>query len=253
VETGTESSTSEPAFHADDADEVAEYRNVSALAIVGLVFGLMSPLCFASPLFMAIPLFGVAISVLALRRIAASDGALVGRWAAIAGLVLAVLSASAAISREQIISTIRTRQAAALGRDWLELLLQGDTEKAFRLTVAGNRRSPQPPEPMAPAPTKTPYDEFLEHPIIPQLAAAGANSQVRYLETLSFEPQARRQFLITQRFVVTPDQTAADGHAHPIEVSLTLQRSQLATERQSRWLVANYNSPQSAAEADHVH
>lgn len=104
-----------------------------------------------------------------------------------------------------------------------------------------------------PAPTTTPREQFMSTPLVPELAAAGAASKIEHAETLSYEPQPRRQFVIRQKFLITPPQAAADTHAHPIELILTLQRSQLAGERQSRWLVQSYESPQLPAEEAHVH
>ncbi|MEX2307252.1 MAG: hypothetical protein WD738_06645 [Pirellulales bacterium] len=252
MQTVTQIPATEPAFHADDAEQVAGYRTVSALAIISLVFGLASPLCFAWPLMMAIPIFGTAISIVALLRIAASDGALAGRWAATAGLALCLICGAAAVSRNAVSRFIRTRQAEEVGRNWIGLLLADDAEQAFHFTVTGNRREP-PPEPGMPAPTETPYEQFALSPIVPTLAAAGRDADIRYVETLSYEPQARRQFLIQQKFVVTPKAAAEGTPRDPVEVHLTLQRSQLMGEPQSRWLVANFEVPQAAAEADHVH
>jgi len=252
VETATQLPTSEPAFHADDTEQVADYRTVSALAIVSLLFGLASPLCFAWPLLMAIPLFGAAISIIALRRIDASDGALAGRWAATIGLVLCVVSGTAAVSRDLVTRYIRTQQADELAREWIELLLAGDTEEAFRLTVAGNRREPPAPEPGIPAPTQTPFEQFREQPIISELATAGADAEIQPAEVLAYEPQPRRQFIVQQKFLVAP-RHAAGTHRHPIEAIVTLQRSQLIGDRQPRWLVLSYEAPQAAGEAAHVH
>src|SRR5688572_8269686 len=95
VETASEfSATQVPAIHAEDLDQVANYRSMSGLAIVSLLLGLLAPVCFAAPVFLAIPLFGTALSLFALRRIAASEGALAGKWAATAGLALCVVSAA---------------------------------------------------------------------------------------------------------------------------------------------------------------
>ncbi len=237
VETDTRLPAAEPAFHADDTLEVADYRTVSALAIVSLLFGLASPLCIAWPLFMAIALVGAALSAIAIARIDASDGALAGRWAATAGLVLCVLSGTGAVSHDLVMRTIRSSQAEAFGGEWIELLLAGNTEEAFQLTVAANRHLP-PREPGTPAPTETPYDHFLESPIVTELTAAGGDFDIRLEETLSYERQPRRQFVIQQKFNVVPRGEAAEQKRN--EVVLTLQRSRLAGERLSRWLVVSY-------------
>jgi hypothetical protein len=259
VETIAQSPVAAAAFHADDAEQVAGYRTLSALAIVSLLFGFASPLCLAWPLLMAIPLVGAVISVFASRRIDASQGALAGRWAAVAGLVLCVVSGTAAVSRDLVIRTVRTRQAEAFGREWIELLVQGDAQQAFQLSVAANRRQPTVPEPGMPAPTKTPQELFLEEPIVSQLAAAGDDAAIEVGETSAYEPQPRRQFIIQKTFVIKPHNSAGITHGEPFEVQLTLQRSQLAGERQPRWLVMSHEVVESedvqrdAEDAGHDH
>ena len=253
VETVTRLPASAPAFHADDTEPVAEYRSVSALAIASLVFGMASPLCLAWPLLLVIPLVGTAISIFALRRIDTSDGALAGRWAATAALALCVFSGTAAVTRDLGTRYIRTWQAEKLGREWIELLLAGETEKAFQLTVAGNRREPPIVEPGMPAPTETPYELFLDDPVVSALTKAGERSEIQRAETLIYEPQPRRQFIIQQEFAIAPRASADQSPQHPIEAILTLQRSHLAGERQPRWLVRTYEASPQNHEAAHVH
>jgi hypothetical protein len=248
----TELLTSEPAFHADDTLEVTGYRTLSALAIVALLFGLASPLCYAWPLLMGIPIFGAALCILAMQRIDASDGALAGRWAAVAGLMLCVASGAATISYDLVTRSIRTRQATEFAHDWLEMLLAGKGEEAFLLTVAGNRPEP-PPEPGTPPPEKTPLQEFLEHPVVTELKAAGANSQIQSGETVTFEPQPGGQFIVQRKFGIEPNESASSSHEDTIEALLTLQRSRLAGERLPRWLVAGHELSHAPHEAAHNH
>src|SRR5262249_44099829 len=71
---------------------------IGALAIVALLLGIAAPLSLAAPLLWAIPLFGIAVAALALVRITASEGALIGRRAAVIGLAVSVASLCAAAS-----------------------------------------------------------------------------------------------------------------------------------------------------------
>lgn len=254
MDTAIRTPGTEPAFHTDDLEQVAGYRTLSALAIIGLLFGLASPLCFVAPVFLAIPLFGAALSILAMRRIAASDGVLAGRWAAAAGLVLCIASIMALVSHHLAMRQLRSRQAEEFGRKWIALNVSGKSEPAFRLTVEGSRR-PMPFEPGTPAPETNPYDEFLKQPMIRSLAAAGTDSEIEFAGTLDYTPQPRGQFVIQQRFLVTPASTATPSNPRtdPLEVVLRLQRSQLMGERQSRWLVATYEDAHAEPEATHLH
>lgn len=250
VESGTSLAAAAPAFHSDELPQDANYRSLSVLAFVSLLFGLAAPLCFATPLLLVIPLFGAAVSLLALQRIAARDGVLAGRWAATIGLALCVACGAAAISRAQFTRHLRSREAAAFGRDWLALLLSGQSERAFRLTAQANQPEP-PPEPGMPVPPTTPYERFLAHPFVRALVGAGAEAGVRYDGTLVYETRPNRQCAVRQRFLVTPiPTTGAESEPHPqaMDAILTLQRSRVPGDGRWRWQVLAYET--SAAPAD---
>ncbi len=217
---------------------------MSALAVVSLVFGLISPVCVAHPFFMVIPLVGAATAIVAIQRIAASEGALAGRWAAIAGLALCVTSALATMSYGGVTRILRTNQAKAFAQNWLDLLAAGKTEQAFRLTVDSIRR-PAAATPHEPEPKTDPFDEFTKNALIQSITAAGADARVQYVETVDYQPIGRRQYFVTQQFTVTPAATANRGL---IEVLLTLQRSSVEGETQMRWLVGSYEAPGATAD-----
>jgi hypothetical protein len=232
--TGTSSRVTTPAFHAGDPDDTTEYRTLSVLAIVSLIFGLASPLCFGATLLMVIPLFGILISILALQRIAASDGALAGGWAAATGLVLCVVFATAPITRTLVLRMMRTHQAEAFGRSWIELLLAGETERAFRLTIESTRPASRP-EPGRPAPKESPFDMFKDQPEVKALAAAGPDATVRFEGNLAYESPSFARVLVRQKYSVIPQPTRSGASA--IDLLLTLERMKLAAEGRSRWLV----------------
>jgi hypothetical protein len=249
VETTTTSTAHEPAFHADDL-EVANYRTLSGLAIVSLVFGLAAPVAYAFPVLSAIPLFGIAVSLLALRRIDTSDGALTGRWAAAAGLVLCVASASATLGYAQMSRFLHVRQAEAFGRQWITLVNAGQLDQAFELTVTGSRPEP-PPTPGAPKPAKTPFENFISNAVIQQLAGAGAGAEVRLAATTAYDRMPGTQCYVTQRFTVTPagdSASTAAGNGTAVDTLLTVQRSRRPGETRLHWLVTNFQNPAQAAQ-----
>ena len=73
----------------DDADaEITAYHAVSALAVLGLVLGLIAGMVLIEPKFGLVALAGLGVNGLALWRIAAQAPVLVGRRLAVAGLLL---------------------------------------------------------------------------------------------------------------------------------------------------------------------
>jgi hypothetical protein len=250
VETRTTSPASEPAFHADDLD-VASYRTLSGLAIVSLVIGLVAPLCFAFPVLFAIPLFGIGVALVTLRRIDQSEGALAGRGAAVVGLALCVASLAATLAHAQMTRFLHVRQAEDFARQWMELVSGGKLEQAFNWTATGARPAPGP-EPGAPEPKETPLESFMHNPVIEQLVATGAGAEVRLAETASYEPLSGDQCIVRQRFIVVPAGTregtaTPTGSGGPVEALLTIQRSRMPGETRLQWLVANYQDPAQAA------
>jgi hypothetical protein len=224
------------AFHSDDVEHVASYQSLSILAIFSLIVGLLSPLCLLWSGFLALPLVGIVLSLLAIRRIATSDGQLAGRGAAIAGLSLCVAFGVMSFSHQSITRYLRSNQAEEFGREWLALIAANDTNRAFKATYDGNRPLP-PPEPGAPAPTTTPYEDFLSSTLIKKILAAGKDAKIQFADTLEFTWQAQSSFLVKQRFNVTPQTGDADSR---VAIDLTMHRARYRGEAIPRWLVTSF-------------
>jgi hypothetical protein len=244
--TGTSTNVHASAFHADESEETNEYRSLSVSAIVALLLGLASPLSFGHVLLTAIPIAGIVVALVALRQIASSEGALAGRGAAIIGLVLCVAFAVAPHARAYILRSSRTSQAREFGRQWLDSVAAGELERAFRLTFESTRRSP-PQEPGMPAPTKTPYEQFVDQPAVKALVAAGKDAEIRYLGTTSYDSPTFKRVTVGQKYSITPKSTTGD--AKPLEAVLTLQRARLDYEGRMRWLVISFADPSQPAVA----
>jgi hypothetical protein len=238
--TGTSSRSPAPAFHVDDPEQTTGYRSLSVPAVIGLLLGLASPLCFGAPLLYVIPIAGVAISVFALLRIGASDGALAGWWAAAAGLALSTAMLVAPVAREYVLSRERTAQATAFATNWLDMIISGQAERAFKLTNDSLRGPAPPADPALKAEKPAdPFDTFRENAVVKALLGAGAYAQVRLVDVEGYDPQSFDRVFVRERYEVTP--AAAKGAAAPIKVGLTLQHARLAREGRSRWMVYAYD------------
>jgi hypothetical protein len=240
--TGTSHPATAPVFHGDDPEQTTEYTTLSVLAIIAFVFGLAAPLAIAGPFLLAIPFFGIAVALVALRRIAVSGGVLSGRWLATIGLGLCVASAVLPISHTLIQRAMRQHEAEVVGRNWVTLVTSGELKKAFQLTVDSTRPAP-PPEPGAP-PKPAPYDAFINHPVIKALQAAGKDAEIRIRDTIEFQAASYRNFTVRQLYEVTPAPASSSGSsAKPIEFILSIQRATLARESMSRWMITAYTFP----------
>jgi hypothetical protein len=245
--TSTSPAASSPVFHGDDPEQTTGYRTLSVLAIISLIMGLAAPLAIAGPFLLAIPLFGIAVSLVALRRIDVSGGVLAGRWMATLGLVLCVASAILPVSHDMIQRAIRVHQAETFGKNWIAMVTAGNLKEAFHSTLDATR-SIAPPEPGAP-PKAPPYDTFVNQPVIKALQAAGEGADIRVRETIDYQPATYRSITVRQLYSVTPAAAAAGASSQPIEFVLTVQRGTIPRESMSRWMVASCAFPKIAGDS----
>ncbi len=219
----------------DRAVESADYHSLSVLAIISLVIGIAAPLCLLAPLLWAVPLFGVAVALVALRHIASSDGVLVGRVAAVVGLALCVGAMAAAATRTWSVEYLRTRQAAATGSRWIELLQTGRIPQAYGLTVGEGEAPSRRGRDGEVEPVVDPVAEFTAKPAVAALVSAGDQARVRFERNLSYEPGPSGLCTIEQRYVVAPSGDQAGQP--PIAIRLKLQRGYVSGEPQLQWLI----------------
>ncbi len=233
-------------FHAEDIDQVENYRTMSKLAIVSLLCGLAAPVCFLAPLLFSVPIFGAVLSIAALRHIANNEGRLAGRAAATCGLALCIAAMLASISHTTVTKHLRTKQAAEFGQQWISLLLAGKTEGAFRLTVNGTQPAPQLPPGESPVRQTSPYEQFTKNALIETLVAAGEAAAIHPQRTLAYESQPRGQCIVVQEFQVAPQNSppSEDKASRAISaVVLTLVRSPTDPRRAPQWLVRDFQNP----------
>jgi hypothetical protein len=241
-------------------DEEIAYRSISASSMVGLALGLLAPLSLIGPLLWVIPIVGLTVSLAALMRIAASEGALVGRWAALAGLVLCVVSLSTAASRSTIAKVLVSRQARAAAIEWIATLQAGQSQQAFEQTVEGIRAASTPPTKASGeadehdhssedhhghdhghdhGPTHTPLEEFQLHPLVHFLMHEGATMEASFERDLGVEFGARRDVQIDQQFTL---RSAGDAAQPTATVEIVLVRSSPSAPGPTQWLVSSYAS-----------
>ncbi|HEY1598775.1 MAG TPA: hypothetical protein VGG64_04190 [Pirellulales bacterium] len=164
-----------------------EYRAISVLALFALVLAVASVLAFAHPALWVMPLASVAVSLMALRRIAENPHRMLGRGIAIVSLLLALLLGAAAISRSAV-SIARTRQEARLITDaWFDAVLHSRLETALELMQeTGSRQSAGDDvvahyrdDPKAAAALRS----FAAMPLVRALRTVDGSATVRYLKT----------------------------------------------------------------------
>jgi hypothetical protein len=219
------SQTPRPADESSER-ELAEYRALSPLAIVGLVLGLLSPVALLDPAAWCVPLLGIVISLIALRRIARDWQMLAGRGVAWTGLTLALLFAVAAPSDWLLYRYFLRREAVQFAQPWFQLLGTGQMHRAFLLTVDPRSRPPLdlslPDLCNRSAQFCEDLEAYRQEEAVKTLATLGA-SQVRFLTVDDQTAGADRDY-VRPVFEV---RSARDPRQAPLRVTLSMERLRL--------------------------
>jgi hypothetical protein len=233
-------------FAASEADAFVSYRAPSALAVGSLIVGLLSPVYVLGSLLIIVPLAGIALALLAVRRIAVSDGALVGRSLALCGLALSITSASAVVGYSLTTRQFRTAQADDIGREWLSLVLAGDTVSAYAL--AAGAPPPDPNQPQEFGIQGNPYERFLEGKAVKSLLSLRGKAEIRDAGIVHYRAAGGGEFYVRRRYAVIPDRAAEGSESAPgmISVLLQMHRESVSGMRGMTWRATPIDEQQPA-------
>jgi hypothetical protein len=193
-----------PAEYQDLESPQAPYHSVSVLAIFALVMGFLSPLAFVHELLWALPLAGIAISVVAIARIDRSEGALVGRRAAVLGLAISIFCGLGAITQAATRRLWLAYRAERMAERFVDLLREGKSREAhqlwtrpqLRLLPGGDLEALYAANPAA---TKD-YAGFLEREVIKDLLSLRDEAEVEHEKTrLTFSDPHRDYLMVFYR------------------------------------------------------
>jgi hypothetical protein len=161
--------------------DLESYRAPSAWGPVALLLGIISAVAVIGPLLWILPATAAIVSIVALWRIRASDGQLVGRGMAVLGLALAIFFGMAGpartLSREYWLDT----RADRFAHGFVELLENGMKYEAHQLTKPAVGRKPlaEGEEPYAKdADSKKNYETFLKLDAVKALMDEGTKAKV---------------------------------------------------------------------------
>ncbi|MHC4398120.1 MAG: DUF4190 domain-containing protein [Planctomycetota bacterium] len=221
-------------------EEVISYRSVCGMAVAGAAVGLLAPMAMVHPFFWIVPPAGIVLCVLALRRISREAPALIGRKAAVVGLIASVLGAAAVPSQWLAYRWFADREARHFAAFWFEFLGKGETDKAHQLGEPPQSRSPLDKNL---AKYYIPGSESggqLEHfeslPEVKTLVALGDRAQVRYYDTQN-QWSSHGKDLVEQVYAVTYEE---GGRRQSFFLLLVLERSRLAPDGPAYWRVSHH-------------
>jgi hypothetical protein len=232
-----------PDVHITDSEdaELAAYRALAGQAVLGLIFGLLSPLALVDPMCWGFPAVGIILSVWALRRIKKSDS-LTGRKMAVAGLLLSLLFAAAAPTDALAYRRTIRSEARQFSSLWFQFLIHDEPQKAHQLTVAPAIRhflddrlwAFYRSEPRL----RQQLEGYVKNPLVHTLLALGPKAEVRFYETAD-QTQDGNDDMVTELYAVTYEE---EGEKKSFLVAVDLLRQKLATG-EAGWCIRQTNGP----------
>ena len=218
-------------------DDVLGYQAVSGLAVAGLILGVVAAVAFIHPLLWLVPAAGILVAGLALRRIARDAPALIGRKAALAGLMLAMFCATAAPSGWSAYRGFMRREARQFARVWFDFLRRDEPHKAHQLTRHPRYRLPLDESLWVAyeegSDPRNELENYVSRPEVRALLALGDKARVRYYDT---EGQGREEGcdVVYQVYAVTCDEA---GGKKTFFIGVALKRYRLQGTRRAFWRI----------------
>lgn len=223
----------------DDVQAVSEYRSVSGMAVLSLVLGVVSLAALVTSTLLIVPLLGVIFAMLAIRKIAASEGRLVGRTVAILGLGLSLAIGAGVYVRDATVNSLIASQGEQWALEWCELVRDGELATAAELGVGPEVRQPFDDQLNAYYATDEEaikrMEAFKNDAVIRELMDAPEGSRVVPGDVLLVEPDGLGGYAMIQAFELVPPA----GEGNPSRFQLTLRRARLAGLGGSAWLLVN--------------
>lgn len=207
-----------------DAD-VDQYRAVSGLAVMGLIFGLLAITCLIDPVMCVVALLGTLLNGLALWKITHGEG-LIGRKAAVLGLTLSVLFATAVPAEWLTHRWLIRNQARQFASIWFEHLRQQQPEEAYLLSKHAKWRG---------SPDEEGFETYKARPVVEKLLSLGQQAEVSYCRTESQQRGSDRDF-VRQLYTVTWGQSAAKK---TLSIVLEMERSPYRETNLAYWRMAD--------------
>ena len=200
-----------PAEYQDLESADDSYHSVSMLAVVALVLGLLSPLAFAHELLWAMPIVGAGLAAIAIFRIDRSDGGLIGRKAAVAGLALSLLCGLGAATHAVTRRLWLTHRARQLSDRFLDLLREGNARPAHRLNTRPQFRYAAETDPEKfyaenPEAAKE-YDSFVNREIVKDLLTLGQRAELGHQSTRLISSDPQNDYLMVYYHLAGPRPT----------------------------------------------
>jgi hypothetical protein len=241
-------------FAGGGEDTVAQYPPVSRWAVISLLLALVSFAAIFTPLMWFLPLAGAALAIAALRSIHAADELILGKKAAVAGLLLSLLFLSWGTTRYYTRQQTLYRQARQRIETWLELVQAGRLAEAHQLHLEREQR--QAPRTDLEKHYRETSDArrerkaFFEQAPLDTIVKVGRRGRVRYVgnDRISLESSlGERTEVVSQRYALDYEQ---EGRPQSRDFLVGIARTRDPDTSEARWEVRRVVDPAERSNAN---
>jgi hypothetical protein len=215
------------------------YAAVSGLAVAALVFGILSVAALVDPLAWGIPAVGAVLGAVALARIVRRPGELVGRKAAVAGLLLSLFFGSVAVGERNVYRALLRREARQVARAWFERVAERQPQLAHQLSLDPDHRQPPGSDAWVAyrknGDLHNSLEKYVGEPLMRTLLALGEKATVRYYGSPAIEGN-RGQESVVLLYAVTFD---AEHGKKTFFVQVVARHTSADIEGRIPWAVVN--------------
>jgi hypothetical protein len=226
--------------------EIVEYGRISGWAIAAILLGVLSAAAIGGPRLWVIPVLAGVVSIVAMRRIQASERRLSGWHLALLGLLLAIffgMSGPARTLSRQYVLEIR---AGHFADKFMDLLRQKQALAAYQLMqppsgrkvigVGETELKAKSPE------AKKAYDDFLQLAPVKLLLETPSVADVERVSSV-FVGSNEMQDVINVTFRV---RTADGGTSRSTNVSMYVQRTLAYASHTEQWQIMGHTIKEDA-------
>jgi hypothetical protein len=232
-----------------EAENVVHYRAVSRIAIVALSLGILSATALVSQLMWCVPIVGVTLAIIALRTIARSQSAVLGRGAALVGLALSLVFLASATTGHLVRQQRLYREAEPYTRKWIEMVREGQLREAHQLQL------PQEERQRLGANLQNYYEAtrearedkdalFAQTPLC-EIVELGRQGQLRFEadeEVAVVRESGKKMGLVVQRYAID---YRVDGQPRTLSFLVSISRMYNSEAGEARWRIRGVDDPES--------
>ncbi len=230
-----------PSFSGEERESLDEYRSVSMFAVASIVLGILSVGSLVHPGVWVVPIIAIGCGFFGLRSIRKQDrmGGTVPAWA---GIVLALVCLSWALSQYYFSRWVIYAEAQAVSEQWFRLVLAGEEMIAHQamLHPAQRQSAGFSVDEYYRMDEKAREDKdklFSQHPAS-EVLAMGQDAEITLVSNVTQDVRAGPAKIIRQVYRISAPKMK------PVDAMISLTREYRPDLGRATWIVAEVARPE---------